>query len=286
MRRGVGESLRWILDNEKQVRDEILSVLKEEPRDYGMDRTRWRLQDMLRVVRDELDLAIHSISSLHNWLHRLGIRYRKGWAYLTSPDPHEALKLSVIDALLTRVGTQSQQADEQIVVLWMDELTVYRLPSLAAEWGEANGRAPKAHHTPGEDTKLRIAGALNTQTGQVTVRHAQKMGSVQLRAFYRQIRRDYPDAEQIFVIQDCWPVHFLPEVSQTAHELGISLVPLPTYSSWRNPIEKLWRWLKQDVIHMHSWADDWQRFQDEVRAFLAQFRQGSSQVLHYVGLSD
>lgn len=282
MRRGVGVNLRSILDNEKQVRDEILSVLKEKPRDYDMDRTRWRLQDMLRVVRDELDLAIHSISSLHNWLHRLGIRYRKGWAHLTSPDPHEALKLSLIEAVLA----QAQRQPTDTIVLWLDELTVYRLPSLAKTWDDARGRASKAHHTPGEDTKLRIAGAVNTQTGQLTVRYAQKMGSVQLRAFYRQIRRDYPDAKQIFVIQDCWPVHFLPEVSDTAHELGISLVPLPTYSSWRNPIEKLWRWLKQDVIHMHLWADDWQCFQDEVRAFLAQFRQGSSRLLHYVGLSN
>lgn len=223
-----------------------------------------------------------SISALHNWLYHLGISYRQGWEHMTSPDPHLELKLSVIEHALELAQTRP----DQIVVLWLDELTVYRLPSTASVWGDDSGRPVKAYHTPGDNTCLRIGGALNTQTGQVTQRLTKKFGSVQLRAFYRQIRQTYPDAQHIFVIQDCWPVHFLPEVRQKASDLGIRLLPLPTYSSWRNPIEKLWRWLKQTVIHMHSWADDWQRLQEEIRTFLSQFQQGSSRLLHYVGLSD
>ena len=91
--------------------------------------------------------------------------------------------------------------------------------------------------------------------------------------------------EEIYVIQDCWPVHFLPEVTRTACRLGITLVPLPTYSSWRNPIEKLWRWLRQAVLYMHPWADDWQRTKLEVARFLDRFLLPSPDLLRYVGLS-
>jgi len=31
----------------------------------------------------------------------------------------------------------------------------------------------------------------------------------------------------------------------------------PTYAPWLNPIEKLWRWLRQEVRKMHRLADDW-----------------------------
>jgi hypothetical protein len=154
---------------------------------------------------------------------------------------HRELKLSVVKQVLEHAHTCS----DRVVALWLDELTVYRLPSTARACGQRQGRAPKTHHTAGTNDDLRIAGALNTQTGQVTKRMAQKMGVRQLQAFYHPIRRDYPNAEQLFVIQDCWLVHFQPQVSQTAHPLGIWFVPLPTYASWRNPIEKLWRWLKQ-----------------------------------------
>jgi transposase len=78
----------------------------------------------------------------------------------------------------------------------------------------------------------------------------------------------------------------LPEVRHVAHQADISLLPLPTYSSWRNPIEKLWRWLKQTVIHMHPWANQWERLQAEIENFLSQFQKGSSRLLRYVGLSD
>ena len=80
--------------------------------------------------------------------------------------------------------------------------------------------------------------------------------------------------ERLYVILDNWPVHYHPDVlvalepqeaswprrlsaswptAPTAQararwgdlQLPIQLVSLPTYASWENPIEKLWRWAKQ-----------------------------------------
>jgi hypothetical protein len=59
---------------------------------------------------------------------------------------------------------------------------------------------------------------------------------------------------------------------------------LPTYSPWLNPIEKLWRWLKQDVLHLHRHADHVPALRALVLDFLAQFQDGSSDLLRYVGL--
>lgn len=41
-------------DNTKQVRDDLLSVLRQSPRKWGFDRSRWRLRDLLRVVSEWL----------------------------------------------------------------------------------------------------------------------------------------------------------------------------------------------------------------------------------------
>ncbi len=59
---------------------------------------------------------------------------------------------------------------------------------------------------------------------------------------------------------------------------------LPTYAPWLNPIEKLWHWLKQEVLHHHSLADDWEGLKAAVAAFLARFAHGSSALLRDVGL--
>ena len=69
-----------------------------------------------------------------------------------------------------------------------------------------------------------------------------------------------------------------------ALKLPIQIVPLPTYASWCNPIEKLWRKLRQDVTHLHRWADDLETFRTEIDRFLDQFARGSLELLRYVGL--
>jgi len=69
-----------------------------------------------------------------------------------------------------------------------------------------------------------------------------------------------------------------------ALRLPLQLVPLPTYASWCNPIEKLWRRLKAEVLHLHRLADDLDTLRRTVRAFLDQFQDGSEDLLRYVGL--
>lgn len=51
-----------------------------------------------------------------------------------------------------------------------------------------------------------------------------------------------------------------------------------------NPIEKLWRWLRQDVVHHHRRADAWEELKAAVKAFLDGFADGSTALLTYVGL--
>ena len=59
---------------------------------------------------------------------------------------------------------------------------------------------------------------------------------------------------------------------------------LPTYAPWLNPIEKLWRWLKETIIKMHRLASDWPALHQRVNDFLQQFVRGSRTLLRYVGL--
>lgn len=67
--------------------------------------------------------------------------------------------------------------------------------------------------------------------------------------------------------------------------LPIQLLFLPTYAPWTNPVEKLWRWLEQEVLHLHPFGDDWEGLKAAVAAFLERFRGPSPELLRYVGLS-
>lgn len=65
----------------------------------------------------------------------------------------------------------------------------------------------------------------------------------------------------------------------------IELVWLPTYAPWLNPTEKLWAWLKSDVLKMHRLAHQWDLLKQLVAQFLDQFADGSEALLDRVGLN-
>jgi hypothetical protein len=159
-------------------------------------------------------------------------------------------------------------------------------------------------------------GTLDAADGRVLHRRRRALEVATLVGFYREVAAAYPEAERIDVILDNRPVHFHPDLlvalqpqecpfpfprpgnwpSEPSPEevakwgelhLPIRLVPLPTYASWLNPIEKLWRWLRQAVVHLHPWADDLPALYAAVDAFLARFADGSGaggDLLRYVGL--
>ncbi len=267
-------------DKQEEVREYVLGILRQSPRAYDIERSRWRLQDILSVLDDSL--SVSCVSGLWRVLKRLGIGFRQSWEFNVSPDPFTREKL----AWIAEVCQLGQQKPEEVVVLWLDELTVYLSPSIAPTWSDKQGRARKAYQASNEETYRRIVATLDHVSGQVRYHLRQKVGVTALRHFYAYLRRQYPDAQQIFVIQDCCPTPFHDEVCAAADRAKITMVPLPTYSSWRNYIEQLWRWLKQDVIHMHPWTQDWQALEDAIREFLNQFRQPNTDLLRYVGLSN
>jgi transposase len=99
------------------------------------------------------------------------------------------------------------------------------------------------------------------------------------------VRQAYSQEQALVLIWDNWPVHYHEKVLTRACELNIHLLWLPTYAPWTNPIEKLWRWLKQEHLHNHQLAEQFSVLKDRVRAFLDNFLLGSVDLLRYCGLA-
>lgn len=251
-------------------------------------------------------LRLGTLSGLWQLLHRLGISYKEARNYVHSPDRYYADKLSIIELSLLKAW----YAPEQYVFLYLDELTYYRQPTLAPAYESTGHDQPLARMSYGSNLHFRVVAALNALTGQVTYAQKSKIRLSNLSAFWAAIRADYPQAEEIYIALDNWPVHFHPDVlarlqpqdfapepprlppnwpteprkGAVRDDLPIRLLPLPTYASWLNPVEKLWRKLKQEVLHLHPLSDDWEALRKQVDEFLGQYRSGSPQLLRYVGL--
>ena len=236
-------------------------------------------------------------------LDRLGLSYKRGRDYVHSPDAHYQAKLALIEQ-----WRQQACADPvRYVLVYLDEFTYYRQPTVSRAYERQGHTQPLARRSHQRNSWFRVIAALNAVTGQVTHRQRSKIDVLALGAFFAALRADYPQAEAIGVVVDNWPVHFHPDVLAClqpqrfpwppyvpAHwtasrrpqytNLPIALLCLPTYASWCNPIEKLWRWLQQQQLHLHHLSEDWQALKQAVGAFLDRFTHGSPELLRYTGL--
>jgi hypothetical protein len=198
---------------------------------------------------------------------------------------------------------------DQYILLYLDELTSYRQPSLSQAYEQSGSTQPLAQRSHKSNTALRVLAALKAMTGQVNYGQRNRTTLACLSQFWFDWRTAYPQADLIYVVVDNWPIHFHPDVlaplqsqafpfppklpptwptipsKKAVHDdLPIQLLCLPTYASWLNPIEKLWRWLKQDILHLHRLSTDWQALKALIANFLDKFSFGSSDLLSYVGL--
>jgi hypothetical protein len=250
-------------------------LVRQAPATHGLARARWRLSDLRAALPA---LAGYSLSGIAKALKRRRIRLKRGRLHLHSPDPAYVLKRDQV----AKAVALAHEFPNRITTIFGDECGIYRQPTLADRWFP-RGAEPTAALSHRANTRHRLCAGLNAVTGRVVWRHGSKIGIRAACRWLGELRAAYPD-RRLLLIWDNWLVHRHPTVLATAAALGIRIVWLPTYAPWLNPIEKLWRQLKQTCLHHHDLADAWDALKARVHAHLDQFAQGSPALLRYVGL--
>ncbi len=258
---------------------EVAERLRQAPTaEQGVTPTRWTLP-RIRAAFDWLH--DYSLSGVWRVLERLALGWRWARPAHFSPDPAYAEKQA---HLLDCLQAAARQPDSAVLV-FLDEMGFFRWPQGGWAWMPVAPEPPLVLPCAENNRQWRLIGALNALTGQVTYLDAYIVGRHRVGEFYQRLDQAYPFAQRIFVVQDNWSIHTHPDVLNVLAALPrLETVSLPTYAPWLNPIEKLWRWLRQDVLRLHQWADDWPMLLSQVHAFLDQFAHGSRDLLRYVGL--
>jgi transposase len=241
----------------------------------GPTPSRWTLS----TIRATFDwLAGYSLSGVWRLLDRLGLRLRSARVQHFSPDPEYAAKVANLEMALW----EARRYPRSVAAVFLDEMGFSRWPDPGPDWGAAT---PVADRRGSKNGQWRLIGGLNALTGQVTYLDGYIVGRAKVVEFYEELLTAYPGVRRLYVIQDNWSIHSHPDVlGALASWPQVEPVWLPTYAPWLNPIEKLWRWLRQDYLKLHRWAEDWVALRGRVRAFLEQFAHGSQRLLEYVGL--
>ena len=236
-----------------------------------------------RTIRASVPVvATYSLSGVWRVLPRARLGLRTARLQLYSPDPQYLPKV----ARLERCLREAARAPEAVALVLVDEMGYYRWPEAAPDWMLAAPDAPTLARRAGPTNRQqRLIAAPGALTGPVDSLDNYLVGRQQVSAFYQQLDRTYAGVERVYLVQDNWSIHHHDDVQAVLAGLPrLEPVWLPTYAPWLNPIEQLWRWLRQDVLKRHRLADDWRTLRERVNAFLDQFVPGSHALLRYTGL--
>jgi transposase len=279
-------SIGCVFDRRAELIERLQHAPGEEARQElaptpdGPAPSRWTL----RGIRATFPWLKHySLSGVWRVLQRYGLHIRAARVRQHSPDEEYVAKL---DRLLECLRDAAAHPGE-VELVFLDEMGYYRWPTEGRTWAEsAPAPAPRADREGPNNKQWRVIGALNAVSGRVDYLDGYIIGREKVIRFYRQLDSAYPDARRLYVVQDNWSIHRHAEVVTALSDLPqIEPVWLPTYAPWLNPIEKLWRWLREQVLTLHRLAGDWDALRERVNAFLDQFAEESHVLLQYVGLT-
>jgi transposase len=222
----------------QELKDAIVQLVQDDPLKEGYLATFWTVAMLVLALVGRVGMKL-SPSTVRRVLHHLGLSW--GRPRLAMPDKVDPEKASKQWAIVKAVWAAGPGA----AVLYADECRIQLLPLIRAMWHWVGQqiRIP----TPGNNQSRAIFGMLNIRTGQWDYLIRPHMRKEDFIAFLEHVLVVYPVGPIVLII-DSYSSH-------TAHVVQAWLVEhprlqvlyLPKYCSHLNPVELIWRQLKNDI---------------------------------------
>ncbi len=148
-------------------------------------------------------------------------------------------------------GLYDRMIRGEIQLVFVDESHFHRDMDLGYTWGRVGERVWRISDCPPLSDRINWYGAFDFSKGQCLIWNEGNCDKQHTAMFLERLKTWLPaDGRRVVVIWDGAPWHRAKSVQNKADELGIELIPLPGYSPDLNPIEGLWKWMREDVTQL------------------------------------
>jgi transposase len=194
-------------------------------------------------------------------LHELGFRLRR------LRHRHLRAKIEEQEAFVTELEALLEDRSEDWELLFVDEATVRRHPTLTAQWCLVD-EVP-AVPTGDDHTKVHVYGAVAPLTGRTHYHISPELGKGEFAQFLEHLLVYHP-GKRLLVIHDRGEQHKGAPVEAVVREANGRLVlkAQPAYSPELNPQERIWKWWRRVVTHNYWFAT----LKDQIEAIRNFFR--------------
>jgi len=217
------------------------------------------VKDIIAYVQSTW-LVTYSVPGMRNWLQRYGFSYKKpalvpgkadGQQQREWMDRYEKLK-------------QDLPADETIC--FMDG--VHPTHNVQPAYGWIQKGVRKEVPANSGRSRINLSGVLDVIDHKVLIQEDKTLNAEATVSFFRKVEDAYPGKKRIHIFCDNAGYYRNKTVTEYLQTSRIKLHFLPPYSPNLNPIERLWKWMKERVIY-NTYYREFEDFKLAVFGFFA-----------------
>jgi transposase len=204
--------------------------------------------------------GVYTVPGLRSWLQRHGFSYKKP-AVVPGKANKEQQYAWLAEYEKLRQGLASDET-----ICFIDGVHPTHNVQPAYGWIKKGVRKEIPANTG--RSRLNLSGVVNVVTHNIFVQEDKTLNAESTIRFFQKIEEAYPEKRKIHIFCDNAPYYRNKEVKQHLETSKISLHFLPPYSPNLNPIERLWKWMKERVIY-NTYYEHFEDFKEAIFGFFA-----------------
>jgi transposase len=205
----------------------------------------------------------YTLSGMTALLHRLGYIYK-----IATLEPGKHPAPEVQQAFVEKYEKLKADKGQDDVIYFVDAVHPQHNPILGYGWIKRGQEQTLPSNTGRQ--RLNINGAINIAALSAEVRFDDTINATSTIALFQQLEAANPTADRILVIGDNARYYKAKLVSAYLENSRIEFVSLPPYCPNLNLIERLWKFLKRQVLH-NQYYETFKKFKDACKRFFAEF---------------
>jgi transposase len=217
------------------------------------------VKDIIAYVISTFEI-VYTVPGMRNWLRRNGFSYKK--PAIVPGKANKERQVQWIEEY--RKLKQRLLADEAIC--FTDGVHPTHNIQPAYGWIKKGVRKELPANTG--RARLNLSGAIDIIDQRLVMHEDLTLNAVSTIRFFNKIEEAYPEKRLIHIFCDNAPYYRNKAVQEYLKGSKIELHFLPPYSPNLNPIERLWKWMKERVVY-NTYYEHFEDFKDAVFGFFS-----------------
>lgn len=242
--------------NDETIKAAIFGLLHSPPAERGINRTSWKLQDIVRCLCAD---GVHVTKRIVSQVIRAGgYKWRKAKVVLTSNDSEYREKLDRIRSILSNLNANDR-------FFSVDEFGPFSITLRGGKRLTAPDEYPTIPQYQKSKGRLIVSAALELSQNQITHFYSPAKNTAESLKLIDALLAKYRGRRKLYISWDAAPWHVSKELNErieiinrisldTGQTPMVELVPLPVSAQFLNVIESVFSGMARAILHNSDYS--------------------------------